>query len=138
MKICYVIIRHSRNRKGWMTKMDNRKLMEKLQYLWNKKTITSEDSNRCSAQSSLIMNVFDIKTDEINKPIEDFYRMPVLSDDDIKKKFEVCVRNFKHDKEHDDRMQWESMFRMLYFIDAVRFFNPELAEKLKIIMCEFI
>ena len=118
--------------------MDNRILMEKLQYLWNKKTITSEDSRRCSAQSSLLMDVFGIRQDEINKPIEDFYIMPVMSDDAIEKDFKMHVKHFEHDKENDDRMQWETMSRMLYYIDTVRFFNPELAEKLKIIVCEFI
>ena len=48
------------------------------------------------------------------------------------------VKHFEYDKENDDGMQWETMSRMLYYIDTVRFFNPELAEKLKIIVCEFI
>ena len=118
--------------------MGNGILMERLQYLWNKKTITSEDSRRCSAQSSLLMDVFGIRQDEINKPIEDFYIMPVMSDDAIEKDFKMHVKHFEYDKENDDRMQWETMSRMLYYIDTVRFFNPELAEKLKIIVCEFI
>ena len=121
--------------------MNNRILMEKLQYLWNKKC-TGEESNRISTQIAVIRNAFGISIDDIesDEPIKDFDRQRVLSYFEIEKKMkDYFVKGVEYGNEHNDEKQkWDSMLRMLYYIDAVRFFDDGMADLLKNIAYQYI
>ena len=87
--------------------MNNRILMEKLQYLWNKKC-TGEESVRITTQVSAIRNAFGISIDDIesNEPIKDFDRKRVLSYFEIEKKMkDYFVKGVEYGNEHNDEKQ---------------------------------
>lgn len=110
--------------------MRNKKLMEKVNDLGTQNLSTREHSTRVMIQIAIIMKAFGVKRDEINKPVRDYEREIILSDDEIRKQFneELNWLNLaKERRDLGDVREFEN--RVHYFIEAVRFFNASLADE---------
>lgn len=67
--------------------MNNKKLMAKLNDLYTQFLATREQSRRVIMQSGIIRRAFGVKEYKIGKPVKDYERELVLSDDDIRHEF---------------------------------------------------
>ncbi|EQM25318.1 hypothetical protein PQS30_06565 [Bacillus licheniformis] len=110
--------------------MRNKKLMEKVNDLGTQNLSTREHSTRVMIQIAIIMKAFGVKRDEINKPVRDYEREIILSDDEIREEFysELKFLNRAKEKNDIDKIK-EFKNEVHYFIDAVRFFNASLADE---------
>ncbi|MED1107733.1 hypothetical protein [Bacillus paramycoides] len=109
--------------------MRNKKLMEKVIELDTQTLTTREQSARVMVQIATIRKAFGVKNDETNKPVKDYEREIVLSDDDIKKEFNEYVSFWNRAKERNDMDKAKEFENLIYyFIEAVRFFNDNLAD----------
>ncbi|KYC83513.1 hypothetical protein CHCC14598_0049 [Bacillus licheniformis] len=81
-------------------------------------------------QIAIIRKAFGVKNDETDKPVRDYEREIILSDDEIRKQFneELNWLNLaKERRDLGDVREFEN--RVHYFIEAVRFFNASLADE---------
>ena len=110
--------------------MKNKKLMKKVTELATQFLATREQSARVMVQIAIIRKAFGVKNDEHSKPVRDYERELVLSDDDIRKEFNEYVRFWEWAKEKNDRDKaMEFKNQIDYFIEAVRFFSTNLADE---------
>ncbi|CAI8774831.1 hypothetical protein KY998_05215 [Bacillus paralicheniformis] len=110
--------------------MRNKKLMEKVIDLDTQVLRTREQSLRAMIQIAIIRKAFGVKNDETDKPVRDYEREIILSDDEIRKQFneELNWLNLaKERRDLGDVREFEN--RVHYFIEAVRFFNASLADE---------
>ncbi|MCY0092189.1 MULTISPECIES: hypothetical protein [Bacillus amyloliquefaciens group] len=110
--------------------MRNKKLMEKVIELDTQFLATREQSLRVMIQIGIIRKAFGVKNDETNKPIRDYERDIILSDDEIRKEFNQELKWLNIAKEKNDFVNVKEFEnRARYFIEAVRFFNTSLADE---------
>lgn len=110
--------------------MKNKKLMEKVIDLDTQFLATKEQSLRVMVQIATIRQAFGVKNDETFKPVKDYERELVLSDDDIKKDFNKYISFWNRAKEKNDMDKAKEFENQIYyFIEAVRFFNVHLADE---------
>lgn len=104
--------------------------MEKVIDLDTQFLATREQSQRVMVQIAIIRKAFGVKNDETNKPVRDYEREIILSDDDIKKSFNeyIAFWNWAKEKNNMDKAK-EFENQIHYFIEAVRFFNANLADE---------
>ncbi|MCY8539414.1 hypothetical protein [Bacillus haynesii] len=110
--------------------MRNKKLMEKVIDLDTQVLRTREQSLRVMIQIAIIRKAFGVKNDETDKPVRDYEREIILSDDEIRKQFNEELKWLSLAKERRDLgdvREFEN--RVHYFIEAVRFFNTSLADE---------
>lgn len=110
--------------------MNNKKLMQKVIELDTQKLHTREQSQRVAVQISIIRKAYGVKNTETNEGVLEFDRKRVLSDQKIQEEFQKyldfwswAIRRTDNGKEREFQNQ------ILDFIDGVRFFDNELAEK---------
>lgn len=117
--------------------MNNKKVMKKVIDLDTQFLATREQSLRVMVQIAIIRKAFGVKNSETDKPVEDYEREIVLSDDDIKKQFNQYMAFWNWAKEKND-MDKAKVFenQIYYFIDGVRFFNDSLANEWKSMIFE--
>ncbi|MDF9530610.1 hypothetical protein [Bacillus cereus] len=109
--------------------MRNKKLMGKVIELDTQTLKTREQSARVMVQIAIIRKAFGVKNDETNKPVKDYEREIVLSDDDIKKEFNQYVAFWNRTKDRNDMDKAKEFENQIYyFIEGVRFFNDNLAD----------
>ncbi|MEK5071769.1 hypothetical protein [Sporosarcina sp. FSL K6-1508] len=117
--------------------MNNRKLMEKVIDLDTQFLATRAQSLKVMLQIAIIRQAFGVKNDETNNPVRDYEREIILSDDEIRRQFykEIeCLNIAKEKNDFGDVKEFES--RIHYFIEAVRFFNVNLADEFKKLIVE--
>jgi hypothetical protein len=110
--------------------MKNKKLMEKVIDLDTQFLATREQSSKVMIQIAIIRQAFGVKNDETDKPVRDYERDIILSDDEIRKQFNKELEWLNKTKERSDFggvKEFEN--RVHYFIEAVRFFNTNLADE---------
>lgn len=110
--------------------MNNVKLMKKVIELDTQTLKTREQSQRVMVQIAIIRKAYGIKNNESNEKVLDFERERVLPDQKIEKEFNDYFGfwNWAINKNDTDKAKtFESMIH--YFIDGVRFFDEELANK---------
>lgn len=112
--------------------MRNAKVMKKVNELATQTLHSREQSARVMVQIAIIRKAFGVKNDETNKPVTDYERELVLSDDEIRKEFNQYSRFLKWAIEKNDiDKQREFENQLDYFIDGVNFFNTNLADEFK-------
>ncbi|MGF9891277.1 hypothetical protein ABEX78_21695 [Priestia megaterium] len=112
--------------------MNNKVLMKKLVELDFQPSETKEQSLEVMTKSGIIRRTFGVKDYEIENSIEDYEREPVLSNNEVKAELNKVLDWITYAKERnnfDDVKKYES--RAHYFIDAVRFFDTNLADELE-------
>ncbi len=103
--------------------MNNHQLINKVYHLWNKQTRSREDTIKTSVQCSVIRSAFAVKENEIiNNPAQ-YERNQSLSNEEIKNKYLEYVKLSQSFYEYKNKL--------IYFIEAVSFFNESLAIELK-------
>ncbi|WP_028393911.1 hypothetical protein [Bacillus cihuensis] len=110
--------------------MRNKKLMEKVIDLDTQVLLTRAQSLKVMVQIAIIRQAFGVKNDETYKPVKDYERDTILSDDEIRKQFSKDLEWLNIAKERSDFgdvKEFEN--RIHYFIEAVRFFNANLADE---------
>ncbi len=110
--------------------MNNKKLMKKVIELDTQKLHTREQSLRVYVQISIIRKAFGVKNTETNEKVLEFSRERVLSEQEIRNEFikyigfwEWAIKTTENGKEREFQNQ------IFDFIEGVRFFDKELAEK---------
>ncbi|MDX5853223.1 hypothetical protein SIM22_03665 [Bacillus cereus group sp. BfR-BA-01363] len=118
--------------------MNNKKVIAKINDLYTQFLATKEQSRRVIMQSGIIRRAFGVKEYEIGKPIKDYEREIVLSDDDIRQEFNERISFWNWAKSINDLDRAKEFENIVYyFIDAVKFFNESLAEEFqKSVTCE--
>lgn len=118
--------------------MNNKKVIAKINDLYTQFLATKEQSQRVIMQSGIIRRAFGVKEYEIGKPIKDYEREIVLSDDDIRQEFNERISFWNWAKSINDLDRAKEFENIVYyFIDAVKFFNESLAEEFqKSVTCE--
>ncbi|MBG9776173.1 hypothetical protein [Brevibacillus laterosporus] len=115
--------------------MRNIKIMEKVIELDTQFLSSREQSTRVMIQIAIIRKAFGVKNDETNKPVIDYERKLVLSDDETRKEFEQYLKFLKWSiKKRDLDKQTEYKNQLNCFIDGVTFFNKNLADEFKTIV----
>jgi hypothetical protein len=110
-------------------KMRNKKLMEKVIDLDTQTLRTREQSQKVMVQIAIIRQSFGVKNDETNKPVKDYERDLILSDDEIKEQFDQQVKWLAIAKEK--KLDQERLLKnqIDYFVEGVSFFNTNLANE---------
>ncbi|MFB5759071.1 hypothetical protein [Paenibacillus medicaginis] len=106
--------------------------MKKVIELDTQPLLSQEQSARVMVQIATIRQAFGVKNDETNKPVKDYERKLVMSDDEIRKDFEEYLSFLKwaiEKKDVDKQREFENQIN--YFIDAVEFFHKDLAKEFK-------
>ncbi|MDF9599401.1 hypothetical protein P7D15_03055 [Bacillus cereus] len=118
--------------------MNNKKVMAKINDLYTQFLATREQSRRVIMQSGIIRRAFGVKEYEIEKPVKDYERGLVLSEDDIRQEFNERISFWNWAKSINDLDRAKEFENIVYyFIDAVRFFNESLADEFqKSVTCE--
>lgn len=112
--------------------MRNKKLMGKVIELDTQFLATRAQSLKVMVQISIIRKAFGVKNDETDKPVKDYERDIILSDDEIRKEFKKELEWLNIAKKRNDfGAIKESESRIHYFIEAVEFFNANLADEFK-------
>ena len=112
--------------------MNNKILMEKVIELDTQVLKTREQSRRVMVQIAIIRKAFGVKNSETVAPVKEYERSRVLSDQEVKKEFETYVNfyNWANAKNDNDKaVHFKS--DVYNFIDAVAFFDKNLASELK-------
>lgn len=115
--------------------MKNALLMKKVKDLDTQTLNSREQSARVMVQISIIRKAFGVKNDETNKPVKDYDRDLVLSDEDIRKEFGQYLRFLKwaiEKKDIDKQREFENQIN--YFIDGVSFFHQNLANEFRTLL----
>lgn len=71
--------------------MRNQDVMKKVIDLDTQYLYSREQSLRVMVQIAIIRKAFGVKNDETNKPVIDYERELVLSDDEIRKEFDMYL-----------------------------------------------
>ena len=112
--------------------MKNKKVMEKVIDLSTQNGRTKEQRHKVMVQVAIIRQAFGVKNDENDKPVKDYERKVVLSDDEIRKQFNEYVgfRDVAVTKQRELYWSIEELKNQVhYFIEGVRFFNASLADE---------
>lgn len=112
--------------------MNNKTLMKKLVGLYFKPFKTKEDILEIETKAGVLQRAFGVKDYEIDNPIKDFEREVVLSNDEIKAELNKVLEWITYAKENNnygDVNMYKN--RAYYFVEAVNFFNANLASELK-------
>jgi len=106
--------------------------MEKVIKLDTETLFSREQSARVMVQIAIIRKAFGVKNDETNKPVIDYERELILTDDEIRKEYEQYLNFLKWSIEKKD-LDKEREFKnqINYFIDGVDFFHRGLADEFK-------
>ena len=110
--------------------MNNKKLMTKVIELDTQKLNSREQSMRVMVQISIIRKAFGVKNGETDAKVLDFERERVLSDQQVEKEFNDYVGFWEWAikvNNPDKAKSFEN--QVYYFIDGVRFFDEELAQR---------
>ncbi|WP_407052921.1 hypothetical protein [Paenibacillus dendritiformis] len=111
--------------------------MEKVIELDTQYLHSREQSMRVMVQIAIIRKAFGVKDYETDKPVIDYERELVLSDDEIRKEFDKYLDFLKWSIEKKDiDKQREFKNQIDYFIDGVNFFNNKLADEFKTIVLQ--
>ncbi|OMD10610.1 hypothetical protein [Paenibacillus odorifer] len=112
--------------------MRNKEIMEKVIKLDKETLFSREQSARVMVQIAIIRKAFGVKNDETNKPVIDYERELILTDDEIRKEYEQYLNFLKWSIEKKD-LDKEREFKnqINYFIDGVAFFHRGLADEFK-------
>ncbi|MGG4105182.1 hypothetical protein AAXB25_14795 [Paenibacillus lautus] len=113
--------------------MRNKELMTKIKEL----ATSFGNASRIDVQIAIIRQAFGVKNDEHQKMIRDYERKVVLSDDQIREKFQERIRFYKWAVKENNRVRiHEFGNEIFYFIDAVRFFNFNLADEFELVAAQ--
>jgi spore coat polysaccharide biosynthesis predicted glycosyltransferase SpsG len=109
--------------------MKNKKLMKKVIDLDTQTLRTREQSQKVMVQIAIIRQAFGVKNDETNKPVKDYERKIVLSDNEIRKQFNQQLEwlTIAKEKKLDQEQYIKNQIR--YFIEGCSFFNIDLANE---------
>lgn len=112
------------------TTISNHKLLNEVYKLENQKTISRELTIKNMVQAAILSRTFGVKNDETENnsftSFKDYERYQVNTNKDIIDNFNEKI-DFYHDLPHT---KLDNMVRIKYFIEAVKFFNVELANEL--------
>lgn len=103
--------------------MNNQELINKVYHLWNKQTRSREDTIKTCVQCSVTRSAFAVKENEIVNNPPEYERSQSLSNEEIKAKYLEYVKLSQSFYEYKNKL--------IYFIEAVSFFNEKLASELK-------
>lgn len=109
--------------------MNNIELMKKVIELDTQKLTSRQQSQRVMVQIAIIRKAFNVKNTETDIPVKNFEREIVLTNDEITKEFNQYVGFWewaKNTNNEDKESEYKNSVQ--YFIDAVQFFNTDLAE----------
>lgn len=112
-------------------RISNKKLMEKVIELGTDQTFMRTEKERIMIQIGVICDAFGVKNNEYKHPIEDYEREMVVTEDAIKKEFNRELRWLEVAETHYSHKIEDFKNRIKYFIEAVRFFHPRLADELE-------
>ena len=110
--------------------MNNVQLMKKVIELDKQQLTSRQQAQRVMVQIAIIRKAFGVKNSETDAPVKDFERVIVLTDAEITKEFNQYISFWQWAiKVNSEDKEIEYKNSVKYFIDAVHFFNTELAEK---------
>ena len=110
--------------------MRNKELMEKVIDLDTQVLQSRAQSTKVMIQIAIIRQAFGVKNDETHKPVTDYEREIILSDDEIRKQFNQELEWLNIAKQRNGYGDVEEFrSRVHYFIEAVRFFHTDLADE---------
>lgn len=115
-------------------KMNNTLLMDKVKELDFQTLHTREQSLKVMTQISVIRKAFGVKNDESNTVATSYERDRVMTNQDIKKDFSDYGRWITLNRKHglEERNHEDNYYnRARYHIEAVEFFDKDLASELK-------
>lgn len=109
--------------------MNNVELMKKVIELDTQKLTSRLQTQRCHCQIAIIRKAFGVKNAETDLPVKDFEREQVMSNKEITQEFEKYVGFWEWAKKVNkpDKV-YEYKNSILFFIEAVAFFDAKLAE----------
>lgn len=108
--------------------MNNVQLMKKVIELDTQTLQTREQSKRVMVQIAIIRKTFGVKNSETNDKVLDYERNQVLSDQEVEKAFQQYVGFWEWAIKSNDSDKAKSFENQVYyFIDAVHFFDENLA-----------
>lgn len=111
--------------------ISNHKLLNEVYRLENEKTISRELTIKNMVQIAILRGAFGVKDIETEDKsfmnFKDYERYQVNTNKDIIDNFNDKI-DFYHDLPHS---RLDNMVRIKYLIEAVKFFNEELANELK-------
>lgn len=108
--------------------MNNKKLMKKVIELDTQNLGSRQQAQRCMVQIAIIRKAFGVKNAETDLPVKDFEREIVLSSEEITTEFNQYIRFWEWSRKvRNEGKEIEFRNQVQYFIDAVQFFNDDLA-----------
>lgn len=113
--------------------MNNKKLMKKVIELDTQNLGSRQQAQRCMVQIAIIRKAFGVKNAETDLPVKDFEREIVLSNEEITTEFNQYIRFWEWSRKvRNEGKEIEFRNQVHYFIDAVQFFNDDLANSFQI------
>lgn len=111
--------------------MDNAMIINKLHSLLNQTSTSREQNLQIDIQFSVIRQAFAVKLDEIVKQPISFNRQRAQTENDITTRFQEIMSLAQWAKNTDrTQIERDAKSQADYFIQAVYFFDPLLADKL--------
>lgn len=110
--------------------MRNVVLMKKVTELSTMRLYTDEQSIKAMVQVATICRAFSVKNNEHEFVVRDYEREQVMTDEDIRKIFNQYMKFLAWAIEKGNKIKiQESEWTLRYFIEAVAFFDRDLAKK---------
>lgn len=112
--------------------MENVKLMTKVIDLDTKKLSSRLEIQKAQLQISVIRKAYGVLNGETDAPVKSYFRERALSNEEITKNFNEYVGFYKWaiETNREDKV-FEFKNSLHFFIEAVHFFDTELARKLQ-------
>lgn len=116
--------------KGGIT-MNNIELMKEVIKLDTENLKSRLHAQKNQLQLSVIRKAFGVKNGETDAKVENYERERIMSDAEIVKEFEKYIGFWKWAKQVQNNKEYEYKNSILFFIEAVAFFDVKLSETLQ-------
>lgn len=119
-----------------MNSINNKVLLTEIQK-WNyAKTKSKIHAKECMHKVAVLSHAFGVKNyeDEVHKSqFEEYEREQVQTNEEIKKEMEEDIAGYKNVSatQYLSHLQEYYYYKIIFTIESVEFFNPELAKELK-------
>lgn len=119
-----------------MNSINNRTLLTEIQRLDYEKTTSRIHATECMVKVATLRGAFGVKNYEDDVPksqFEDYERIQIQTNAEIKKKVKEYIEGYQEvsNSKNLSHLQEYYYYSIIFKIESVEFFNPELSEELK-------
>ncbi|WP_440862473.1 hypothetical protein [Staphylococcus shinii] len=124
-----------------MNSINNKTLLTEVQRLDYETTKSKIHARECEVKVATLRRAFGVKNYEDEKPksqFEDYERVQIQTNEEIKKNLKEDIASYQSVSNSKSLLHLQEYYyySIIFTIESVEFFNPELAEELKTLLSD--